>query len=66
MSDNERERAIRAEIMDRARAVEDNQTVPGQPTLAGLMVVLVEEITTLRARVEDLERRIRRRPPTAR
>ena len=59
MDDDPLERAqkIRDEIVERARGVEDNPVVPGEPTLVGLMTTMLDEIALLRARLEDLEAR---------
>jgi hypothetical protein len=55
MTTDERLEQIRDEITERARAYEPNTVEPGQPTLIGYLVTMLDEITRLRARVEDLE-----------
>jgi hypothetical protein len=55
-SSNDRLQQIRDEITERARAFEANPQDPQQPTLIGWLVTMLQEITELRVRVEELER----------
>jgi len=43
------------QLMERARAYEPNEMVPGQPTAVGFTSTLVREIAELKERVERLE-----------
>jgi hypothetical protein len=56
MTTDQRLQQIRDEITDRARAYEPNTQEPDQPTLAGWLVTMLQQITELRARVDELER----------
>lgn len=46
---------IRDELKQRAIAKEQNVTHPGEPTLTGWLLVILEEIVDLRAAVETEE-----------
>lgn len=50
-----RSEELRDEMAERAKAVEPNEQVPGQPTLVGLVAVMMNEIAELKERVEQLE-----------
>jgi hypothetical protein len=48
---------IKDELMERAAAKEDNIVHPGQPTLSGIVAVLIEEAVAMRQAVEEVKER---------
>lgn len=57
MPDYERLQQTREDIRQRAAAVEDNPVHPGEPTVTGWLTVMVDEIASLKTRVQELEAR---------
>lgn len=44
---------IKDDLVQRAIAKEDNVVYPGEPTLTGIVSVLIEEVVALRAAAEE-------------